>query len=142
MEEYIEVIYDQEIGKGSAHNTDIAAALKVKPASVTEMLQKLEGMGYIDYEPYKGARLTAAGRRVAEELIAKHKTLAKFLEIIGVDEETAEKDACQIEHHVTPRTMEILNKFVEFVRDAPKDPEWLKHFKRFSETGKRTYCKK
>ena len=74
------------------------------------------------------------------QLMEKHRTLADFLEIIGVDRSDADIDACQIEHHVSERTMERLHKFVEFVRSAPRDPKWLEHFEYFCRTGERPEC--
>ncbi len=51
--------------------------------------------------------------------------------IMGVDEGTAEADACQIEHNVTPKTMRKLTKFVEFVESDPDRHKWLGDFKEF-----------
>ena len=140
MEEYIEAIFELERKNGHAHTTEIAAALKVKPASVTEMLQKLKDDGYVEHEPYKAAVLTQKGKKVARDLLDKHETLAEFLMIIGVEKKVAESDACQIEHHVTAETMDKLHKFVEFVDKAPKDPKWLKHYQEFARTGRRSAC--
>ncbi len=140
VEEYIEVIYALQQKHGHVHTNDVASILGVAPASVTEMLQKLSKKNLVNYEPYHGVTLAADGGKMAKELMQKHKTLAEFLEIIGVDRKDAEVDACQIEHHVSPQTMKQLNKFVEFVRDAPQDPRWLEHFKHFCKTGKRLRC--
>jgi DtxR family Mn-dependent transcriptional regulator len=140
IEEYIEVIYTLEMRSGRAHTTDIALILNIKPPSVTEMLKKLHHMDLVIYEPYRGAKLTKPGIKIAQELIQNHKTLVEFFEIIGIDKETAEVDACQIEHHVAAKTMKQLRKFVEFVQKAPCEPIWLKHFKYFNVTGKRMTC--
>lgn len=140
IEEYIEVIYTLEMRSGRAHTTDIALTLKIKPPSVTEMLQKLHDMDLVIYEPYRGAKLTPPGMKMAQELMQSHKTLAEFFEIIGIDKETAEVDACQIEHHVAAKTMEQLSKFMEFIQKAPCEPMWLKHFEYFDKTGKRKKC--
>jgi DtxR family Mn-dependent transcriptional regulator len=140
IEEYIEVIYSLEKKRGRAHTNDIALKLKVKPPSVTEMLQKLHDLGLVNYKPYQGAVLSSSGMRIAQELMQRHRTLAEFFEIIGIDKETAEVDACQIEHHVTAKTVEKLKKFVEFVKKAPCDPIWLKHFKHFNKTDERIRC--
>ena len=140
IEEYIEVIYTLEMEFERAHTTDIALKLKIKPPSVTEMLQKLHDMDFVIYEPYRGAKLTPSGLKLALELMQSHKTLIKFFEIIGIDKVTAEVDACQIEHHVTAKTMKQLNKFIEFVHKAPCEPIWLEHFKYFNETGRRKKC--
>jgi DtxR family Mn-dependent transcriptional regulator len=140
IEEYTEVIYTLEMRSGRAHTTDIASILNVKPPSVTEMLQKLHDMDLVIYEPYRGAKLTPPGMKMAEELMQSHKTLVEFFEIIGIDNETAEIDACQIEHHVAAKTMKQLRKFTKFVQNAPCEPLWLKHFEYFDKTGKWKRC--
>ena len=139
-EEYIETIYMFEKKEGKAQTGQIAEHMGVKPPSVTEMLQKLQDEGLVDYEPYLGATLTDKGRNLANELMARHKTIADFLEIIGVDKELAELDACQLEHQVSAETMAKLSKFVEFIQSAPRDPQWIDNFKKYCETGKRE-CK-
>jgi len=70
----------------------------------------------------------------------KHKIIADFLEIIGIERGLAEADACQIEHHVSPKTMNRLGKFVEFINNAPHEPKWLEHFNYYVQTGKRKEC--
>lgn len=142
IEGYIEVIYTLQKKRGQVHTNDVASALGVAAPSATEMLQKLGNENLLNYVPYHGVTLTADGEKMAKELTQKHKTLSEFLEIIGVDRKDADIDACQIEHHVSRWTMKQLNKFVEFVRDAPHDPTWLKHFKHFCKTGERLRCMK
>ena len=139
-EEYIETIFMFEKKGGKAQTGQIAEHMAVKPPSVTEMLGKLQDEGLVNYEPYQGATLTEKGRTMADELMARHKVIAEFLEIIGVDEELAEEDACTIEHHVSRASAEQLRKFVEFIRTAPRDPQWIENFKKFCETGERE-CK-
>lgn len=139
-EEYIEVIYALQKKSHHVHTNEVASTIGVAPPSVTEMLQKLDNKNLVNYVPYHGVTLTADGEKMAKELMDKHKTLAEFLEIIGVDRKDADIDACQIEHHVSSQTMKQLNKFVEFVREAPQDPKWLEHFKHFYKTGERLRC--
>ena len=140
IEEYIETIFLLQQKHGKARTGDIASVLVLRPSSVTEMLQKLTTKGLVKYRPYYGVILTSKGEKLARELMLRHKTLANLLQIIGVDNETAEIDACQINHHVTSKTMERLDKFVEFVRTAPREPRWLKHFEFFYKTNKRSEC--
>jgi DtxR family Mn-dependent transcriptional regulator len=142
MEEYIETIYVLEKREDSAHTSQIALELGVKPPTVTEMLQKLEDDKLIKYQAYLGATLTAKGRRMAKELMIKHRVIADFLEIIEVDKELAELDACQIEHHVSKETLQQLEKFVNFVKSHPGKPRWMQHFKEFSKTGENRGCRK
>ncbi len=138
IEEYIEVIYTLQKKHGHVHTNDVASTLSVAPPSVTEILQKLSEQDLVNYVPYHGVTLTKDGEQLAEGLMEKHETLAEFLEIIGIDRNDADIDACQIEHHVSSQTMKQLNKFVKFVRADPKETKWLEHFKHFCKTGKRT----
>jgi len=85
VEEYIEVIYALEAAEGRALTGRIASEMKVKPSSVTEMLQKLQREELLDYETYAGATLTPAGRRMALELERRHGAIADFLKILGVE---------------------------------------------------------
>jgi DtxR family Mn-dependent transcriptional regulator len=135
-EEYIETIHSLQ-GSGRAKTGDIARALGVRPPSVTQMLSKLQEEGLVGYEPYLGAVLTRKGRRLAGDLMARHKVIADFLEILGIDRVTAERDACVIEHHLSPASAARLNQFVEFVQSSPRDPQWIARFLRYCDTGER-----
>jgi DtxR family transcriptional regulator, Mn-dependent transcriptional regulator len=140
VEEYIEIIHALEVREGRAATGKIAAEMGVKPSSATEMLKKLQKEGLLQYETYAGATLTDSGRRLALELNSKHKAIADFLEIIGVDRCVAERDACQMEHHVGQETMEKLERFVQFVGLSSYEPLWVENFKRYCETGQRGEC--
>ncbi|MDY6966474.1 MAG: transcriptional regulator MntR [Halobacteriota archaeon] len=140
VEEYMEVIYELIKEKGYARTVDISSRLDVQPPSVTEMIQKLDENGFLVYEKYRGLKLTQKGEDLAKSVCQRHETLAAFLKIIGVDEKIAEEDACKIEHSINTITMNRLTKFVEFVQNAPHDPEWLEHFEFYVRTGKRIRC--
>lgn len=140
VEEYIEVIHALEMQEGRAATGRIAREMGVKPSSATEMLQKLQNEGLLQYESYAGAALTDSGRKLALELKAKHRAIADFLEIIGVQRTVAERDACQMEHHVGRETMERLEKFVQFAGLSSKEPIWIENFKRYCETGQAGQC--
>ena len=140
IEEYIEIIYVLQKKDGRAHTVRIASEMEVKPPSVTEILHKLQGEGYIIYKTHHGAVLTHSGEKIAKKLMKKHKVIADFLEIIGINRELAEIDACQIEHHVSKETMNRLEKFVKFVNNAPHDPKWISHFEYYCKTSQRVKC--
>ena len=140
IEKYIEVIYALQKRHGHVHTNDVASVLGVAPPSVTEMVQKLSTKKLVSYVPYRGVTLTSSGEKMARELSNKHRTLAQFLEILGVGNKDAEIDACQIEHHVSSQTIEKLHSFVEFVQEAPREQVWLEHFLHFCETGERLKC--
>lgn len=140
VEEYIEIIHALEVREGRAATGKIAVEMRVKPSSATEMLKKLRKEGLLQYETYAGATLTDSGRRLALELNSKHKAIADFLEIIGVDRCVAERDACQMEHHVGQETMEKLERFVQFAGLSSFEPLWVENFKRYCETGQGGEC--
>lgn len=141
-ESYVETIYSLIKEHGYARVADIADALNVKPPSVTNMLQKLDEQKFVNYTRYRGVVLTRKGKLLAKTLERRHRALKKFLVIIGVSEESAEKEACEIEHIINRETIEKLAKFVEFVKSAPQTPPFLEHFKQFEKTGKRPkHCK-
>ena len=112
MEDYLEVIYELIQHKGYATTTEIANYLKVSVPSVTKMLGKLNRTSWLEYEKYRGISLTKEGIAVAKSIHERHSVMTEFLEIIGVDEATANKDAEGIEHHLHPETLKKLQEFV------------------------------
>jgi len=141
IEDYLKTIYILTRKKDFAKTSDISSALNVQPPSVTEMIQKLNKMGFVSYEKYKGITLTKKGEKLAKDVYKRNETLFNFLKIIGVKEKVAEDDACKMEHDLTPATTKHLAKFVEFVQSSPRNPKWLDHFKYYSKTGKHIECK-
>ncbi|MHA1271297.1 MAG: metal-dependent transcriptional regulator [Candidatus Helarchaeota archaeon] len=141
IEEYLEIIYVLQERYVHAHTGEIANLLNIKAPSVSEMLIKLEKKGLIVYEPYKGSKLTKVGLKIVMELATKHKTLSAFLQMIGVDKDTAELDACRIEHQISDDSIEKLIKFLEFINAAPDRPRWLVLFNEFLKTGVRENCR-
>lgn len=140
IEEYVEVIYLLEEEDGRAQTGRIASEMRVRPSSATEMLQKLQEEGLLRYETYAGANLTPAGQRLARELKRRHGVIADFLEIIGVERDVADADACQIEHHVSRESVEHLEKFVEFAKGSLHDSEWREIFRKFGGRGELLTC--
>lgn len=141
LERYVETLDELERKKDKARTKDIAEKLDVKEPSVTEMLQKLKRKNFVEYEPYHGATLTKKGSQLAEKLNERHLTLAKFLKTIGVDEKTAEADACKIEHVIAPETMKKLRQFLNFLEESPKKPpKWLKNYTQFLKTVQHPGC--
>lgn len=125
VEDYLEAIYDLIQTKGYARAVDIAEHLDVKTPSVTAMIQKLDGMGLLVYERYRGLTLTQRGEKLARFTQHKHAMILKFLQILGTGERTANEDAEGIEHHVHKETLNRIEHFVDFVNDHPS---WFKTF--------------
>ena len=123
VEDYLEVVYDLIQQKGYARAADIAERLDVKSPSVTNMMQKLNGMGLIVYERYRGLILTDKGEEMARFMRHKHAIIVEFLQILGIEEKTAKMDAEGIEHHVHKVTIRRIERFVKFVNTHPS---WFK----------------
>jgi DtxR family Mn-dependent transcriptional regulator len=106
MQEYLETIYRLEEEGQVARTGEIAKHLHVAPPSVTDMLQKLEKAGLVEYEPYKGVNLTEKGRAVGKRQLEKHRIMQAFLqEVCGMDHRTAHEAACDMEHTL-PKPLE------------------------------------
>ncbi|MEF8879867.1 MAG: metal-dependent transcriptional regulator, partial [Candidatus Thermoplasmatota archaeon] len=108
IEDYVELIYNIQKKQGKVHTNDIAKELDIKPSSVTEVLQKLGEEGYINYKKYSGVTLTTEGKRLAIKTKDKHEILKDFLNSLGVKENIAEEDACEMEHILHPQTMNVI----------------------------------
>lgn len=130
-EDYLEAILNVTLEKGYARTKDIAAELSVQPPTVVEMVKKLDRQGMITYRKYDGVTLTPAGRRIAEIIRDRHVTLQSFLMMIRVPEQTASKDACIMEHELSPDTIEQIKAFVKFIREYHGDDRILRQFDTF-----------
>src|SRR6266550_2930999 len=86
VEDYLERILELINSKGYARVVDIAAALKISQASVTNMVQRLDAEGLLKYEKYRGLILTATGKKLAHKIAQRHKLLTEFLGVLGVDD--------------------------------------------------------
>ena len=119
-EDYLEVIAELVELKGYATTLDISRYMNVSPPSVTKMLKRLDKSGYLYYEKYHGISLTPSGQQLAETIRQKHGILLDFFEILGIGREIANQDAEGIEHHLNPKTIRQLRKFVTFLKSNPK----------------------
>ncbi|WP_287584037.1 metal-dependent transcriptional regulator [Candidatus Borrarchaeum sp.] len=127
-EEYLEVILELISEKGKARVSDIAGKLGISPASVTEMVQKLKKRGFVTQERYSPIKLTEKGTKIAEIVRRRHDILKAFLQLLGINDEVAERDACEIEHNVNQETVKRLTSLIEFIQHTQESQEWLKKF--------------
>lgn len=113
LEMYLETIVRLERRDGKARVTDMARELGVSKPSVHIALHELENRGLAEHEPYGAILLTPAGRSAAEEIARRHGILTEYLSrVLGVSPETAERDACRIEHYLSRETMERIEEKV------------------------------
>ena len=119
-EDYLEVIAELVELKGYATALDISRFMNVSPPSVTKMLQKLDEKKYLEYEKYHGINLTNMGKQVADTIRRKHSTLLEFFEVLNVGKEIANQDTEGLEHHLNPKTIRQLRKYITFLKSNPK----------------------
>jgi Mn-dependent DtxR family transcriptional regulator len=127
MEDYLEVISELVELKGYATTLDISRYLNVSAPSVTKMLQRLDDGGYLEYEKYRGINLTEKGSQIADTIRQKHGILLEFFEILGIGSDTANRDAEGLEHHLNPKTIKQLRKFITFLKSNPRVIENFKN---------------
>jgi Mn-dependent DtxR family transcriptional regulator len=131
-EDYLERIHELIEEKGYARVVDIASSLGVTQASVTSMVQKLDEMGFVDYEKYRGLMLTEEGRAIALKIQHRHETLARFFSLLGLDKETQGRDIEGLEHHLSGSTIDCLEALSQFFEQTP---DTLQAFLDFRERG-------
>ncbi len=113
LEMYLETIVRLERREGKARVTDMARELGVSKPSVHIALHELENRGLAEHERYGAILLTPSGRAAAEEIARRHGILTEYLSrVLGVSPETAERDACRIEHYLSKETMERIEEKV------------------------------
>lgn len=102
VEDYLKAIYLLESAGRSASTAALAAQLEVSAPSVTGMLKKLASLKLVRHAPYHGVTLTAAGRKIALEVIRHHRLLERYLaEALGYPWEKVHAEAERLEHHIS-----------------------------------------
>ena len=106
--------------------SDLALKTELKPATVTEMIQRLGDLGLVDYEAYHGVHLTKQGQHVADVIEHRFNILERFMtEILGVDGDEAAEVACRMEHVLTRDVEHKLTTFLGI--DPQKESELFCH---------------
>jgi Mn-dependent DtxR family transcriptional regulator len=100
-EDYLEAILCLKEENGIARSVDVARRLNVSKPSVSRAMSILEEKGYVFVGKIGSLELTEEGKKLADEIYARHVLLTRFLQkITGVSEEQAEANACKIEHDI------------------------------------------
>lgn len=102
------------MGADGVRTTDVATRLNVSKASVTQAMGNLVRAGLALQERYGPVELTEAGYAKAASVRRRHELLRSLFEdVLGVDPETADADACRVEHAISPVTLEKLAEFLK-----------------------------
>lgn len=112
-EDYLELIAELIHEQGEARPVDIAIRMGVTAPTVAKTLDRLARDGLIAHAKYRSIFLTDQGRALATECRRRHEIVLRFLLRLGLDPETAERDAEGIEHHVSERTLALFAAFAD-----------------------------
>jgi len=119
-EEYLEAIYKLNKKTGSAKTSNLADQLQVSLGTITNTIENLEKQGLITHEPYKGVKLTEKGRKVALNVIRRHRLSERLLtDILHVDWSKVHNAACKLEHDLTRDVIEPLEKILGHPKTCP-----------------------
>ena len=119
-ENYIKAIYHLQGAEGMVTTNALSAELKTRPASVTDMLKKLKTKKLLNYERYKGFRLSADGKRVALGIIRRHRLWEFFLsEKLKFSWDEVHEVAEELEHVTSKKLIDKLDEYLEFPKFDP-----------------------
>ena len=107
-ENYLETILMLRHRLGTVRSVDIATELGFSKPSVSVFMKNLRENGYVTVDKDGSIELTETGAAIAEKIFERHEMLTNVLMALGVNEETARKDACKIEHDFSDESFECL----------------------------------
>ena len=119
-ENYLKTIFHLQNESGIVSTNEVAAAMQTRPASVTDMLKKLKKQKLLLYERYKGFKLTNEGRKIAIQIIRKHRLWEYFLvEKLKFEWDEVHEVAEELEHISSKKLIDSLDKFLSFPQTDP-----------------------
>ena len=114
LEDYLEAVFVLSKQKDNVRITDIAEYLGVSKPSVNRAVNTLTQNGFLEHITYGGIIITPEGESYAANVLRRHKLIKQFLLVeLGVSEEIAEHDACQMEHVMSATTIDKLYEYLE-----------------------------
>lgn len=120
VEDYLKAIYKLQRQGSVVSTTALADRMRVSPASATGMVKKLAAMRLVDYEPYRGIRLTSLGQRAALEVIRHHRLMELYLaRALGLGWDEVDKEAERLEHALSE---ELERRLHEYLGNPKEDP--------------------
>ncbi len=120
IQDYLKEIYKLGAGGGRVSVAGLARAQRVAPASASEMVKKLAALELLEHEPYRGIRLTAAGERVALEVIRHHRLLELYLaETLGLAVDDVHDEADRLEHVLSDELEARIDRALGFPTHDP-----------------------
>jgi len=119
-EEYLEAIYRLENKTGFARTMELSRKLGVVPGSITNTIENLKRKQLVVHEPYKGVKLTPSGRRIASNILRRHRLAERLLtDFLQIDWSEVHDPACKLEHALTPEILKPLEKALGHPKRCP-----------------------
>jgi DtxR family Mn-dependent transcriptional regulator len=117
VENYLKAIFHDQSALATGTRLvpmgQVASALRVTPGTATTMVKTLAEAGLVEYEPYSGVRLTAAGEKLAVLVLRRHRLVELFLvQVMGMSWDEVHNDAEQLEHVVSDRLIERIDEML------------------------------
>jgi DtxR family Mn-dependent transcriptional regulator len=124
IQDYLKEIYKLEAAGERVTTSALAGELGISAPSVTSMLKKLAGLGLVEHERYRGARLTRKGERVALEVIRHHRLLEQYLsQTLGLPIDALHDEADRLEHALSEELEAHIDRTLGYpTRDPHGDP--------------------
>jgi len=120
VEEYLETIYRLQEKDGRARTKELAEKMQVRLGTVTNTVEMLERDGFIVHKPYKGVTLTGSGRKIALNVIRRHRLVERLLtDILHMDWGKAHEAACRLEHHLNEDVVRPIGKILGHPKTCP-----------------------
>lgn len=98
--------------RGQVRSIDVSEHMGYSKPSVSRAMGLLKGDGYIRVDKDGSITLTDSGRAIAQKILERHQVLTKMLVALGVDEETAQADACRMEHAISDSSFEAIKRHI------------------------------
>lgn len=119
-EEYLESIYRLQQSQGVARTSALVNMLNVAPGTITNTIKRLERDHLVTHEPYKGVKLTDTGRKMAIDVLRRHRLSERLLtDILNLDWGTAHEAACKLEHGLTENVTTHLERLLGHPKTCP-----------------------
>jgi len=120
IEDYLKAIYTLEQREGQVRTVALAGVLRVKPPTVTAMLKTLADLQFIEYEPYRGVKLTNSGEQIALEVIRHHRLIELYLvKALGFSWDEVHDEAEVLEHFISEK---LEARIADYLGDPTHDP--------------------
>lgn len=120
MEDYLEMIWRLSGPAGFTRIHELSEALHIRQSSATKMVQRLAGKGYVRYQKYGFLTLEEKGKQAGAWLMQRHRSIERFMRMIGVPEALVLEETEKTEHMFGVEATRCLERFVRFLSTRPE----------------------